>query len=153
MRLFHYFARLLGVVAVLAVSTPAFAELRVATLAVTTDGSGAATAQSGRIRGYIHQVTYVPPGSNALDANYDFTLVGVTTGQTVLAVTNGDGNAARWAPRQPLHAAADASALLYADAGKAVTDRIAIDEAVLLTIAQGGNAQSGTFYVVFDDAR
>ena len=121
---------------------------RLHTVAVTTDASGDFTATTPDVSGSIEWVRYVPAASNDLDANWDLDIVGSVTGVVVLGITNITAAAQTWAPRQATHGV-DGTASLYAAAGEPVEDKVRVHgEALDITVADGGNVQSGTIYIL-----
>lgn len=116
---------------------------------VTVSAGGAFTTEIN-VSGYLHQIRYVPDGSNPLDTNSDLTLVGKTTGFSYLNLANFGTSAFQKLPR---YATTDeqGAASLFAAAGEPVEDRMyAGPEILTFTIAQGGVSKIGTFYLWFD---
>lgn len=118
-------------------------------IAVTTDASGNATAFSNEVlTGRIINVIYVPDGTIPYANTVDLVMTGEVSGVGILTQSNLSG-AFTSAPRQPTHGNADGSASLYAAAGTAVNDHVYIaNERIKITLAQGGNAKTGTFIVI-----
>lgn len=116
---------------------------------VTTAADGSATAYSPYLSGYVHEIHYV---KTDFADGVDFTITAEATGETIW--TQSDVNAAAVkAPRQATHSTAGVASL-YASGGTAVNDRIALGrDRVKIVIAQGGNAKSGAFHIVVDDAK
>lgn len=116
---------------------------------VVTDSSGNATAYSPYLTGYIQEIHYLK--TDYADG-VDFTITAEATGETIW--TQSDVNAAAVkAPRQGTHSTAGVASL-YASGGVAVNDRIALGrDRVKIVIGSGGNAKSGAFHIVVDDAR
>ena len=123
--------------------------LRRHVVSVTTAADGSATAYSPYLSGYIHEIHYI---KTDFADGVDFTITAEATGETIW--TQSDVNAAAVkAPRQPTHSNVGVAAL-FASGGTAVNDRIALGrDRVKLVIAQGGNAKSGAFHIVVDDAK
>lgn len=116
------------------------------TVAVTTDGTGAATAYSPVVTGRLSQIRYVKAD---FAAGVDFTITSEATGETIWSESNVDADATR-APRQATHSIAGVAAL-YAAAGTAVNDKIALaNDRVKIAIAAGGATKTGTFHLVFE---
>lgn len=117
---------------------------------VTTASDGSATVYSPVIFGRLESIAYVKPGSNSFADGVDFAITGETTGQGIW--TENDVNAS--AVRHP-GAATNSNAgvaSLYAAAGTAVNDRIALaGERVKIVIASGGNAKNGAFHITVED--
>lgn len=116
---------------------------------VTTAADGSATAYSPYLSGYVHEIHYI---KTDFADGVDFTITAEATGETIW--TQSDVNAAAVkAPRQATHSTAGVASL-YASGGTAVNDRIALGrDRVKIVIAQGGNAKSGAFHIVVDDAK
>lgn len=113
---------------------------------VTTDASGAFTAETPEVTGRILSIRYVPADSNDLDANWDLDIVGKNTGIVVANIDNISAAAITWAPRQPTCDVAGAASL-FAAGGEPIEDYIWVREALTVTIAQGGNVQSGAIFI------
>jgi hypothetical protein len=118
-------------------------------VAVTTAADGSATAYSPYLSGYIHAIEYLK--TDYADG-VDFTITAEVTGETIWTESN--VNAAKVClPRAPTHSNAGVASL-YAAAGEAVNDRIALGrDRVKIVLASGGNAKSGTFVILVDDGR
>lgn len=114
---------------------------------VTTASDGSATAYTGYLSGYVHEIHYI---KTDFADGVDFTITAEATGETIW--TQSDVNAAVVkAPRQATHSTAGVAAL-YASGGVAVNDRILLGrDRVKIVIAQGGNAKTGRFMVVVAD--
>lgn len=118
-------------------------------VSVTTNASGDATVYTSEpVNGEILAIRYVPHATTPLDTGAGITVTGEESGTPVITITNLGTSAVSYAPRQATHSTAGAAAL-YAAAGTAVNDRIAIaKERIKLVVAQGGNVLSGTFHIV-----
>lgn len=115
------------------------------TVTVTTDASGDATAYSDSIDyGLLSQIRYVKTDyANGVD----FTITLEATGETLWTESNVNASATR-APRQATHGT-DGTAALYAAAGTAVNDKIAIaGDRVKIVVASGGDTKVGDFHIV-----
>ena len=115
-------------------------------VAITTDSGGDFTTDTIPVEGRILQYRYVPDGSNPLATGADLTVVGKDTGVVVANQANIGTSAFTKAPRQALHDV-DGSALLYAAAGEPVEGFIWVNEALTVTIAQGGDTDAGTLHI------
>jgi len=114
------------------------------TIPVTVDASGDATVYSAHISGKIQTIRYVK--ADFADG-VDFTLTAEDTGETIWAESDVNASATR-APRQPTHST-EGSAALYAAAGSAVNDHIAIaNDRIKIVVAQGGVSKSGTIIII-----
>ena len=116
------------------------------TVALTTDAAGAATGYTPVVTGRLSQIRYV---KTDFDNGVDFTITAEATGETLWTEVNVNADATR-APRQATHGT-DGVASLYAAAGTAVQDKIALaKDRVKIVIASGGNVKTGTFHIVID---
>jgi hypothetical protein len=117
--------------------------MRLYEVTVTTDASGDAIAyapSAGRARGRLESIQYQKVD---FADGVDFTITDEETVESLWTDTN--VNASEIVrPRAPVMDQAGA-ARLYADAGTAVPDKIAIVSRIKIVIAQGGNAKSGIF--------
>lgn len=115
------------------------------TVPVTTAADGSATAYSDHIDyGLLSQIRYVK--TDFADGS-TITVTAEGTGETLWAETAVNASATR-APRQATHGT-DGTASLYAAAGQAVRDKIAIaNDRIKIVIASGGNVKSGTFHLL-----
>lgn len=116
---------------------------------VTTAADGSATAYTPYLSGYIHEIHYI---KTDFADGVDFTITADVTGETIWTESNVNAAAVK-APRQATHSTAGVAAL-YAGAGTAVNDRIALGrDRVKIVIASGGNAKTGSFHVLVDDGQ
>lgn len=117
------------------------------TVAITTDAAGDAVIATPDIEGAVLQIRYVKAAANDLDANWDLTIAGTKTGLPVATIVNITAASQGWAPRQAT-TAVDGTASLYAGAGEPVEAPIYVGgESLTVTVADGGNVQSGTLYI------
>lgn len=118
-------------------------------VSVTTDASGDATAYSPYLSGYIHSIQYEK--TDYADG-VDFTITGEANGVTLWTESNVNAAALKL-PRAATHSTAGVAAL-YAAAGTAVNDRMALSrDRVKIVVAQGGNAKVGNFVITVDDGK
>lgn len=123
--------------------------LRRYAIAVTTASDGSATAYSPYLSGYIQDIQYV---KTDFADGVDFTITAEAYGRTLWAENDVNAAAIR-APRQPTHSTAGVASL-YAAAGTAVNERIALSrDRVKVVIASGGDTKTGTFIVMVDDRK
>lgn len=116
------------------------------TVPVTTATDGSATVYSDPAMGKVSQIRYVK--TDFADGS-SITVTNETTGETIWAESNVNASATR-TPRQPTHSTAGVAAL-YAAAGSAVNDKIAVaGDRIKIVIASGGNTKSATFYIVLE---
>lgn len=116
---------------------------------VTTAADGSATAYSPYLSGYLAQIVYAKTDyANGVD----FTITAEATGETLWTESDVNASVSK-SPRAATHSTAGVAAL-YAAAGTAVNDRIALArDRVKIVLAQGGNVKTGTFHIVVDDGR
>jgi hypothetical protein len=125
--------------------------VKVLTVAVTTNGSGAATGYTPPVSGLVRAIAYVPHATTPIDTNGDIVVTANTSGMAILTKANIGTSAVQWFPRAATVAVGDGSALLYAAGGSAVCDAIPVaDEAVKIVVSNGADTKSGTFYVFVD---
>lgn len=123
--------------------------IRKFTIALTTNGSGAATGYSPYFSGFIQAIQYV---KTDFADGVDFTITADVTGEAILSLTD-QNTAAIVRPRAATHSTAGVASL-YASGGTAVNDRIALGrDRVKVVIAQGGDTKTGTVIVTVDDGR
>lgn len=114
-----------------------------------TNGSGAATAYTPYLSGYIHSVQYVK--TDYADG-VDFTITAEANGETIWTEANVNAAAVK-APRQATHSTAGVAAL-YASGGTAINDRVAVSrDRIKIVIAQGGDTKTGKFVFLIDDGK
>jgi hypothetical protein len=123
--------------------------IRKFTVPVTVDGSGDATAYSPWLSGHVESIQYV---KDDFADGVDFAITSAETGEDIWTQLNVNA-AVTVRPRAPTHSTAGVAAL-YAGAGEAVNDRIALGrDRVKIVVAQGGVSKSGSFVIAMDDAR
>ncbi|CAB4196181.1 hypothetical protein UFOVP1299_60 [uncultured Caudovirales phage] len=112
-------------------------------VAVTTAADGSATAYSEPITsGTLSQIRYVK--TDFADGS-TFTITSEATGETLWTEAAVNASATR-APRQPTHTTAGVASL-YAGAGTAVNDKIALaSDRIKVVIASGGDTKIGAFH-------
>ena len=115
-------------------------------VAVTTDAAGDFTTDTIPVEGRVLQYRYIPDGSAPLATGADLTITGKDTGLVVAAQTNIGTSAFTKAPRQAVHDTGGVASL-YAAAGEPVEDYIWVNEALTVTVAQGGDTLSGTIHI------
>ena len=116
-------------------------------VSILTDGSGDFTGYTDVVTGEVVNVRYVPGGS-PVDTNGDLTVTEEESGAPIVTKANIGTSAFSLAPRQPTHAVADGTALLYAATGTAVTDKVVVaNSRIKVVIANGAAAKTGTLYI------
>lgn len=114
------------------------------TVIVTTDASGNATAYSGAIMGKIEAIHYV---KGDFADGVDFTITGEKFAEGIWAQSDVNASASKW-PRLACHDLVGVAATT--DGTRALRDKIALaNDRVKIAIAQGGNAKSGTFHIIY----
>jgi hypothetical protein len=113
---------------------------------VTTAADGSATAYSEVLTGKVSQIRYV---KTDFAAGVDFTITAEATGEIIWSQLDVDASVTV-APRQATHSTAGVAAL-YAAAGSAVNDKIAVAlDRIKIVIAAGGNAKTGVFHIIME---
>lgn len=113
---------------------------------VTTAADGSATAYSDVLTGKLSQIRYV---KTDFANGSTFTITAEATGETLWSESNVDASATR-APRQATHSVLGAAAL-YAAAGAAVNDQIALAlDRIKIVIAAGGATKTGVFHFILE---
>lgn len=120
-------------------------------VSLTTDGAGAATGYTPRLKGRLHQIEYVKdPGANPFAAGVDFAITGEATGVGLWTENDVNASAIR-APRLATHSQVGVASL-YAAAGTAVQDKIGMaNDRVKIVISSGGATKVGAFHVLIDE--
>ena len=115
-------------------------------ITVVTASDGSATAYSPVVTGKVSQIRYV---KTDYSTGVDFTITAEATGETIWTQVNVDASVTI-APRQATHSTAGVAAL-YAAAGTAVNDKIALsNDRVKIVIAAGGATKTGTFHLIME---
>jgi hypothetical protein len=119
------------------------------TVTITTSNLGAGVGYTPALNGRIHSIQYVKPASGNYENNVTLAVVGNTTGIAVLALAAGQMDASRTVyPRAQVHLDTTGAALVLNSDDDPVTDLVGVaGETLKLTIAAGGSAKTGTFYV------
>lgn len=113
---------------------------------VTTAADGSATAYSDVLTGKVSQIRYV---KTDFADNSTFAITAEATGETIWGEANVNASTTR-APRQATHSTAGVAAL-YAAAGTAVNDKIAIAiDRIKIVIAAGGATKTGVFHIIME---
>jgi hypothetical protein len=116
---------------------------------VTTDGSGNATAYTPRLSGKLNSVIYVPDGTVPYTNTVDMTITSEVTGESLVSRTN--VSAAFQAYPRVGTQAPDGTAALFAAAGTAVQDKLAVaNDRIKIVLAQGGASKIGVFHFLVD---
>jgi hypothetical protein len=123
--------------------------IRKFTVPLVTNSSGAATAYSPYLSGFIESIQYV---KTDFADGVDFTITAEGTGETLWTQSNVNA-ATVTRPRAATHSTAGVAAL-YASGGTAVNGRIALArDRVKFVVAQGGDTKNGAFVITVDDGR
>lgn len=129
--------------------------VRLLTVPITTVTGGAGVGKSVPVNGKLCSLSLVRDGSTPYASTVDITITTELSGQTILSLTDVSADFAK-APRQPTHDAAGVASL-YAGSGEPVEDKFALagdengkGESIIVTLAQGGDGKSGTFYFLVD---
>ena len=118
-------------------------------VSITTDADGDGSAgTSGVLAGPVRTIIYTPDATSPYATGFDVTVVSAITGQTLWAGTNVGLSAVTVNPRQPVHDATGAASL-FAAGGEAVEDYFYLaQEAVTITVAEGGDTKTGSFRII-----
>ena len=115
-------------------------------LAITTDGSGDATAYSPTITGRVVSVIYTKDGTTPYTDGVDFAITAEATGQAILTLTNQNSSAA-FQPRVGV-CGATGTALTY-DGTRTVNEPVTVaQDRVKVVVAQGGATKIGTITLI-----
>lgn len=117
----------------------------VKTISVVTNSSGAVSSDPFPVSGFLMRISYKPDGANPLATGADLTLTETNTGLTIYTQADIGVTAFTKLPRKPISSTVDGvdSTTIY--------DYVPVTDRMTLTIAQGGNTKSGTFYVVYSE--
>lgn len=125
----------------------AMSRTRKHTVALTSDGSGNGTAYSPYISGYLESIQYL---KTDYTDGVDFTITAEATGETLWTESNVNAAVIKY-PRAATHSTAGVASL-YASAGTAVTDKIALGrDRVKIIIASAGATKAGSFVITVSD--
>ena len=112
---------------------------------VTTASDGSATVYSENVSGRLVNVIYT---KNNFTNGVDFTIVSEATGQTIWTEENINASKVV-SPRQAAHSVAGV-ALVYAASDPVTAPIVLASDRVKIQIANGGNATTGTFTLIFE---
>lgn len=113
---------------------------------LTTDADGNATGYTPVVTGKLSQIRYV---KTDFADGVAFAVTAEKTGETLWSEAAVNASATR-APRQPTHST-DGAAALFAAAGSAVLDKIALaDDRVKIVVSLGGAVKTGAVHVVIE---
>lgn len=114
---------------------------------VAVDASGDATVYSPYLSGRVSSIHYLK--TDYADT-VDFTITAEATGESLWTEANVTASK-HCRPRGATHSNAGVAAL-YAAAGTAVNDKIALGrDRVKIVLASGGVSKTGTFHIVMED--
>lgn len=121
--------------------------IRKFTVAVTSDGSGVATAYTPWLNGFIDSIEYL---KTDYTDGVDFTITSEATGEVIWAEANVNAATIR-RPKAAVHSVVGVAAL-YAGSGTAVNTRIGLArDRVKIVLAQAGATHTGSFVVTVSD--
>lgn len=121
------------------------------TVTATSDGSSVGTHYTPFLTGYVESVQYVKDGTTPYTDGVDFTITLEATGEDVWVDTN--INASEVVRPRAATCSTAGVASLYAAAGAAVNDRIAMSrDRIKIVLAQAGASKTGTFVITVADA-
>lgn len=118
--------------------------IRRETVAVTTDGSGNATAYTSALNGQVMAIVYSKDASTPFSNGVTFLLTAELSGATLWSQAAVNASATV-APRQATHGT-DGSASLYAAGGSPVQAPVCVgDERLKIVVSAGGASKVGSF--------
>lgn len=121
------------------------------TVTATSDGSSVGTHYTPFLTGYVESVQYLKDGTTPYTDGVDFTITLEATGEDVWVDTN--INASEVVRPRAATCSTAGVASLYAAAGAAVNDRIAMSrDRIQIVLAQAGASKTGTFVITVADA-
>ena len=121
------------------------------TVTATSDGSSVGTHYTPFLTGYVESVQYLKDGTTPYTDGVDFTITLEATGEDVWVDTN--INASEVVRPRAATCSTAGVASLYAAAGAAVNDRIAMSrDRIKIVLAQAGASKTGTFVITVADA-
>lgn len=122
---------------------------RKVTVDVVTAADETFSVDTVPLTGKLSAIHYVKHGSNAFPDTVDFTITNKRTGEVLWQESNVTASKV-CRPRGATHSTAGAASL-YAAAGQAVLDKIALaGDEITIAIAQGGVAKNGQFIIVVE---
>lgn len=113
---------------------------------ILTSSGGAYSETFFPRRGLFRQYRYVPHASTPVDTGGDLDIAGAQSGFVYANHDNIGTTAFQKLPRYATHDETGAASL-YAAGGEPVEGLMSVAEPVTVTIANGGNAKSGTLYI------
>lgn len=117
----------------------------------TSDGSQVGTHYTPYVSGYVESIQYVKDGTTPYTDGVDFTITADVTGENIWTDTN--INASEVVRPRAATCSTAGVAALYAAAGAAVNDRIALSrDRVKIVLASAGASKTGTFVITMADA-
>lgn len=112
----------------------------------TVDSDGDAEVYSPVLSGKLVSIRYV---KTDFTDGVDFVVTAEDTAETIWSEEDVNASASRY-PRAPTHSTAGAASL-YAAAGEAVNDMIALgQDRIKIVVASGGDTKSGAFHLTID---
>jgi hypothetical protein len=121
------------------------------TVVATSDGSQVGTHYTPYVSGYVESIQYVKDGTTPYTDGVDFTITADVTGENIWTDTN--INASEVVRPRAATCSTAGVASLYAAAGAAVNDRIALSrDRFKIVLAQAGASKTGTFVFTVADA-
>ncbi len=113
------------------------------TVVALTSAGGDYSADIFPIKGILMRISYKPHASTPLDTGGDLTITESNSGIVIYTQSNIGTAAFTKLPRSPICSTADGVD------STTVFDYLPVADKLTLTIANGGNAKTGTFYLVF----
>lgn len=115
------------------------------TLTVDASGDGTLTlpssASDGNISGVLLSIRHIDAGASNYDDGFDFTVTTVESGKALYAETITTTTDFERQPNVPTHADTDGTV------GTAEDQHVIANEQIVITVASGGNAKTGSWEV------
>lgn len=126
----------------------AYPTLTVVTVTVDS-ASGAGSADTDPLSGRVIGVRYIADGSTPYDATMDLTVTTVTTGQTILTLTDVTASTIKY-PYTIQHESSGGADAIYATGNEVRVPIYVFNEKVRFSVAQAGNAKTGRFQLLLE---
>ena len=120
---------------------PPKGKVRVITTTVDADASGDGTGSFPKVTGKVHSIRYV---KDDYDNTVDFTIIGATHGVSFWTESNVTANKEVF-PHAQIHNGLGTGRSYTSDNNPINAPLVLINEGLSITVAQAGNATSGTF--------
>lgn len=126
----------------------AYPTLTVVTVYVDS-ASGTGSADTDPLSGRVIGVRYIADGSAPYSNTADFTITTVTTGQTILTLTDVSASTIKY-PYTIQHESAGGADAIYATGNEVRVPIYVFNEKVRFAVAQAGTATTGQFQLLLE---